>query len=197
MGQRRILLVGSAVCLAAATAAAGSLDFWEDSRGAQDVTAAFPTGVAQTAHIVFDASSAETGGLIFGASEIEIVAQGSIDFVAWDCELQGCNQSDWAFDEGTAGSSPPGRVAVSDPDLDPKFGLYDLGTITFNAPQEPGAMPLVNCNYTDLEYQERTCDQFVLVTLPEPAGAAALLAGAALLFGPLRRHCAHGTRIPR
>jgi hypothetical protein len=79
---------------------------------------------------------------------------------------------------------------VSDPDLDPKFGPYDLGTITFNGPQAPGTMPLVNCNYTDLEYQEHSCNQFVLVTLPEPAGVVALLAGAALLCGPLRRRYA-------
>ena len=147
----------------------------------------FPTGVAQTAHIVFDASSAETGGLIFGASEIEIRPQGSMDFVGWDCELQGCNQSDYVFDPGTQIPPRPGRLAVSDPDLDPKAGVYDLGTITFNGPQESGTMPLVGCNYTDLEFHEHTCNQFVLVTLPEPAGIAALLAGAALLFGPLRR----------
>ncbi len=188
MGQRPILLVGSAVWLAAAAAGAGSLDFWEDSRGAQDVTAFFPpSGVAQTAHIVFDASSAETGGLIFGASEIEIIPQGSMDFVSWDCELQGCNASDWVFETGTENSNPPARLAVSDPDVDPKAGLYDLGTITFVGPQEPGTMPLVGCNYTDLEFHEHTCNQFVLVTLPEPAGSATLLAGAALLFGPLRR----------
>jgi hypothetical protein len=192
MRRLEILLVSAAILSAAATAAAGSLDFWEDSRGAQDVTAFFPpSSVAQIAHIVFDASSAETGGLIFGASEIEVIAQGSMDFVDWDCELQGCNQSDYVFDPGTQFTSPrPGRVAVSDPDLDPKFGPYDLGTITFNGPQAPGTMPLVNCNYTDLEYQEHSCNQFVLVTLPEPAGVVALLAGAALLCGPLRRRYA-------
>ncbi|HKA15072.1 MAG TPA: hypothetical protein VKH41_08650 [Myxococcota bacterium] len=44
--------------------------------------------------------------------------------VAWNCELQGCNQSDYAFDPGTESTTPrPGRVAVSDPDLDPKYGL--------------------------------------------------------------------------
>jgi len=190
MRRLEILLLSAALIAAAAAAAAGSLDFWEDSRGAQDVTAVFPTsGTAQTAHIVFDASSAETGGLIFGASEIEILPQGSMDFVVggWDCELLGCNASDWVFEPGTENSNPPGRLAVSDPDVDPKAGRYDLGTITFIGPQEPGTMPLVGCNYTDLEFHEHTCNQFVLVTLPEPSGAAALLAGAALLFGPLRR----------
>ena len=135
--MRRQIALATVLIGLAAPAAAGSLDFWEDSRGAEDVTAVFPTGVAQTAHIVFDASSAETGGLVFGATEIEIRAHGSMDFVAWDCELQGCNQSDYIFDEGTESTTPrPGRVAVSDPDLDPKFGPYDLGTITFNGPQE-------------------------------------------------------------
>ena len=185
MRRLEILLLSAALIAAAAAAGAGSLDFWEDSRGAQDVTAAFPpSGAAQTAHIVFDASSAETGGLIFGASEIEILPEGSMDFVAWDCELQGCNESDYVFVPGT---DPNGRVAVSDPDVEPKSGLYQLGTITFIGPQEPGTMPLVGCNYTDLEFEEHTCDQFVLVTLPEPAGSAALLAGAALLLGPLHR----------
>jgi len=192
MRRHGILLAVSVVWLAATAAAGGSLDFWENTRGAEDVTASFPTGPAQTAHIVFDASSAETGGLIFGASEIEILAKGSIDFVAWSCELQGCNQSDYSFDPGTESTTPrPGRVVVSDPDLDPKSGLYNLGTITFNGPQAPGNMPLVNCNYTDLDYHEHSCSPFVLVTLPEPAGAVAWLAGAALLFGPLRRRRAH------
>ena len=48
-------------------------------------------------------------------------------------------------------------------------------------------MPLIGCNYTDLNFVERSCSPFVLVTLPEPAVGAALLAGTALLFG-LRRH---------
>jgi hypothetical protein len=181
------LLVGAALLGAAAPAAAGSLDLWEDSRGARGVTASFPTGAVQSARIVFDASSAEKGGLLVGASEIEIRATGSISFTAFDCELQGCTADDWVLNTGTESANPPGRLAVSDPDALPKSGLYELGTITFDAPVEPGAMPLVNCNYTDLELNEHSCDPFVLVTLPEPAGLSALFCAAAMLFGPLRR----------
>jgi hypothetical protein len=184
---RTLLLVAGVLGGAPAAAANGTLQFWEDSNGAPGVTAQFPTGVAQTAHIVFDASSAEAGGLTFGASEIEIRAYGSMEFVAFDCELAGCSASNYIFDPGTQSTLPrPGRVAVSDPGAGSKTGLHPVGTITFNAAQEPGAMPLVGCNYTDLELRERTCNQFVLVTLPEPAGPAALLCAAALLFGPLR-----------
>src|SRR2546427_366132 len=91
MSRHQIALAAVLIGLAASPAAAGSLDVWEDSRGARDITALFPTGAAQAAHIVFDASSAETGGLIWGVSDIEILAKGSIDFVDFSCELQGCN----------------------------------------------------------------------------------------------------------
>lgn len=175
----RILLASAAVLFTAASAAAGTLDFWEDSRGAQDQTAIFPTGVAQVAEIYFDADSAEAGGLIYGASEITIESRNSVSFTDFACELQGCHPDDYAWDAG--------RVAVSDTDPNEKHGIYHLGTITFDGPQEPGSMPLVNCNYIGLDLVERTCSPFVLVTLPEPAGIAALLAGAALLFGPLQR----------
>jgi hypothetical protein len=174
----------------AASAAAGTLDFWEHSRGAQDTTASFPTGTAWTAQIRFDADSAEGGGMVYGASEITIRPTGSVDFKDWSCALTGCNNSDYNFRTGTAGQPPgpeDGVLVVSDPDLDEKHGIYDLGTITFDGPQEPGTMLLVTCNYTTLDFVERTCNPFVLVTLPEPGGAAALLAGAALLYGPLRR----------
>ena len=184
MRMPRILLVSAYALFTAVSAAAGTLDFWEHSRGAQDVTAHFPTGTAWQAQIQFDANSAETGGMIFGATEITIRPADSVDFTAWDCALSGCNASDWNFHTGTA--SQQGSLLVSDPDLDEKHGIYDLGTITFNGPQEPGQMLLVSCNYTTLDYVERTCNPFVLVTLPEPAGGAALAAGAALLLG-LRR----------
>ena len=75
---------------------------------------------------------------------------------------------------------------MSDPDYDEKHGIYDLGTITFDGPQEPGAMPLVNCNYTGLDFREHTCSPFVLVSLAEPACAAALGAGA-VTIAVLRR----------
>ena len=188
MRRRTIRFASALFALAATAASAGSLDVWEDSRGAPDVTASFPVGPAQQARIFYDASSAETGGLLFGASDIQIQAKGSIDFVDFDCNLPGCNQQDYVFDPGTEFTTPrPGKLTVTHFDSEPQSGIKDIGTITFHAPQEPGTMPLVDCFYTDLDSHEHTCSPFVLVTLPEPACAAALLAGAALIAG-LRAH---------
>ena len=184
--RRRTILVASA--LFAATASAGSLDFWEDSRGSRDVTADLPTGIAQVADVDFDADSAEGGGLLFGASEIVIRPTGNVAFTAFSCQLQGC-QGDYEFTPGNA--SQGGRVIVSDSDANEKHGIYDLGTITFDAPQAPGTMPLVECSYTGLDFVERTCSPFVLVSLPEPARAASFLAGAVWLVG------LHARRRPR
>ena len=171
--RRRTIFFASA-WFAASAASAGSLDFWEDSRGARDVTADFPTGIAQIADIDFDADSAEGGGLLFGASEIVIRPTGDVAFTAFTCQLRGCN-GDYEFTPGNA--SQGGRVIVSDSDANEKHGIYDLGTITFDAPQAPGTMPLVECSYTGLDFVERTCSPFVLVSLPEPARAASLFAG--------------------
>ena len=180
-----ILLASALAALAAAAAAAGSLDFWEDSRGAQDVTAAFPTGAAQTAHVVFDASSAESGGLLVGATEIEIRAQGSIDFVRLRLRAPGLQRGATTSSTRVRRFQPgPGRLAVSDPDFEPKAGLYDLGTITFDrAAASPARCRSSNCNYTGSRAQnEHTCNQFVLVTLPEPAGSRRAVAAVALLL---------------
>jgi hypothetical protein len=182
--MRQIALATVLIGLAA-PAAAGSLDFWEATHGAQDVTAHFPTGNAQVAEIYFDADSAETGGLVFGATEIEFRATGSVDFTNFQCGLAGCNAADWAM--GPTTKEPFEFVRVNDSDTEEKHGLYHLGTITFDGPQEPGDMLLYGCNYTTLDNVERTCSQFVVVTLPEPAVGAPLLAGAVLLLG-LRRH---------
>lgn len=178
--RRRTMLFASAWVAFAAGASAGSLDFWEDSLGARDVTASFPTGTAQIADIDFDADSAEGGGLLFGASEIEIRPNGNVAFTAFTCELKGC-AGDFTFVPGNA--SQGGFVRVSDADGDEKHGIYDLGTITFDAPQQPGTMPLVKCSYTGLDFVERSCSPFVLVSLPEPMRVAALGAGAVLLAG--------------
>jgi hypothetical protein len=184
MTRRTVLFASALLAFFGGAATAGSLDFWEDSRGARDVTADFPTGTAQIADVDFDADSAEGGGMAFGATEIVIRPSGNISFTAFTCQLQGCN-GDYEFTPGTA--SQGGKVSVSDSDAMEKHGIYDLGTIMFDAPQSPGTMPLVECGYTGLDYVERTCSPFVLVSLPEPACAAALFAGAALLAG-LRAH---------
>jgi hypothetical protein len=181
MRRSNILLASAIFAIAATTASAGSLDFWESSRGARDVTAQFPNGPAQIADVDFDADSAEGGGMLLGATEIEIRPTDNVSFAAFTCQLKGCNSDDYVFTPGTA--SQGGKLLVSDPDFDEKHGIYDLGTITFDAPQQPGTMPLVNCNYTGLDFKEHTCSPFVLVSLPEPARAAALLASATLLAG--------------
>jgi hypothetical protein len=189
--RQSIRLAGSLFWLAAAPAAAGSLDFWESTRGAEDVTASFPTGPAQIADVDFNADSAEGGGLLIGASEIEIRPTGTVSFSAFTCQLEGCHADDYVFTPGTANEG--GKLLVSDPDFNEKHGTYHLGTITFDAPQAPGTMPLVNCNYTGTDLHEHTCSAFVLVTLPEPARGAALLASGALLL-VLSRRAARGTR---
>ena len=79
------------------------------------------------------------------------------------------------------------RSWISDPDFNEKHGIYDLGTITFDGVQQPGEVALVDCNYTGTDLVERTCDPFVLVTLPEPGAIASLFACAALLLGLRRR----------
>ena len=178
--RRQTIFCASALFAFAAGASAGSLDFWEDSRGARDVTANFSTGIAQIADIDFDADSAEGGGMAFGASEIDIRPTGNVSFSSFTCELKAC-AGNYEFTPGT--ESQGGRVLVSDFNGDEKHGIYDLGTITFAAPQQPGTLPLVGCSYIGLDYVERTCSPFVLVSLPEPVRAAALLAGAAMLAG--------------
>jgi hypothetical protein len=177
--RRRTILFASAWVAFAAGASAGSLDFWENSRGARGVTADFPAGTVQIADIDFDADSAEGGGLLFGASEIKIRPTGNVAFTAFTCQLPGCS-GDYEFAPGTA--SQGGQVVLSDSDGNEKHGVYDLGTISFDAPQSPGTM-LVECRYTGVDFVERSCSPFVLVSLPEPARVAALFAGAALLVG--------------
>jgi hypothetical protein len=178
--KRQIALAMLALTVAATPAGAvtGTLQFWENSRGAPGVTAQFPNGTAQQADIDFDANSAEGGGLLYGATEIEIRPTGSVVFTGFTCMLANCLvnfPADHSF------------IKVSDGDPNEKHGIYDLGTITFDAQQGDGSIQLVNCNYTGTDYIERQCRPFALVNLPEPSGSLMTTAGAALLFGPLRR----------
>lgn len=181
--KRLVPLTLAAVLAAPATA--GTLLFWENTQGAPGVTAQFSHGVSLNADVDFDADSAEGGGLLWGATEIEIRPTGSVAFVDFSCELQGCFQNvDYVFVPGTSGDGA--RVVVSDPDFQSKNGIWDLGTLQIDAPQDAGSVGLVDCNYTGQDFEEHSCDPFVLVSLPEPGFSGLLAAGAALLFGALR-----------
>ena len=130
----RILLLSAAVLFTAASAAAGTLDFWEDSRGAQDVTAIFPTGPAQVAHIAFDASSAEAGGLSV-RRERNRDPPDRLDRRSRlsTCEFHPCIAGA-TTSSSRARRATGGKLVVNDPDLDEKHGIHDLGTITFDGP---------------------------------------------------------------
>lgn len=181
---RRFFLVFALLILADG-AAAGSLQFWEDSLGAPGVTATFAPGTGLLADIDFDADSAEGGGLLLGATEIEIRPQGTLVLVGFSCELTGCTQgNDYVFVPGDAAAG--GKVVVSDPDFRSKHGVFDLGTVEFDG-ADPGSLPLVTCNYTGADGIERTCDPFVLVSLPEPGALLGATTGAALLLALRRR----------
>ena len=175
MDARRIA-AAAAVILFAAPSAAGTLQFWEYTRGDPGVTAQFPTGTLLYAEIDYDADTAEGGGLFYGAADIEIRPTGSVSFVDFACHIPGC---DYVFTPGD--ENLRGKIVVSDPRLSVQHGIQDLGAITFDAQQEPGSIELIKCNYFALDYQEHTCNRFTLVQLPEPAALAMLCAGAALL----------------
>jgi hypothetical protein len=177
---------------AAEPAFAGTLDFWEAlaRRAGHDgeIFRPEPRGSRRSASTPTPPRAA---AWCTGASEITIRPGGiGAIFKAWDCALAGCNSSDLQLPhrhrEPAAGTGD-GVLVVSDPDLDEKHGIYDLGSITFDGPSQSGQMLLVTCNYTTLDFVERTCDPFVLVTLPEPGATAgaARVRGAAIR--PLRR----------
>jgi len=183
---RKIALAASALLLAAAPASASTFQIYEDSLGGPGATALFPTGTGLVADIDFDASSAEGGGLLFGASEIEIVPFGDAVLTAFVCQLAGCTEGvDYVF---TAGGAGTGSILVSDPDFNAKSGLFELGDITWDS-LAAGSLQLAGCNYTDANTVERTCDPFTLATtVPEPGtGALVGVALGALAFARRRR----------
>src|ERR1700752_3374846 len=111
----RIALAASALLFAAAPAWASSFQIYEDSLGSPGVTAQFGPGFSLVADVDFDASSAEGGGLLFGASEIEILPQGDAYLVAFVCQPAGCTEGvDYTF---TAGGAGTGSILISDPDI--------------------------------------------------------------------------------
>ncbi len=183
--MHRVALAVCSLLVVAAPAGAGTLQFWEDSLGAPGVTAEFPSGAGLVADIDFDADSAEGGGLLIGATEIEIRPQQGVTFVDFTCQLPGCSpNNDYVFVPGDEAGG--GVVLVSDPRVQPVNGIHDLGRIEFDAAQ-PGAMPLVSCNYAGADGVERSCNPFVLVSLPEPGGLAGLASGALLALALRRR----------
>ena len=177
--NRIFALAVSALLLCAAPAWASTFQIYEDSLGSPGMTALFPNGPSLVADIDFDASSAEGGGLLFGASEIEIVPLGDAVLMAFVCQISGCTENiDYVF---TAGGAGVGSILVSDPtDLFPNLmtGAFELGDITWDS-LAPGSLELTGCNYTDANAVERTCDPFTLAqAVPEPG--TGLLLGVAL-----------------
>ena len=164
---RTITLALSVVVLAHAPAWSGTLQIYEASLGAPGVTAVFASGNGLVADVDFDASSAEGGSLLFGASEIAIVPVGDAVLVAFDCQLSsGCTEGvDYVFTPGGAGV---GSILVTDPSADPLTGIHELGDIVWDSPAD-GGLHLDGCNYTDANANERTCDPFTLARTAPPA----------------------------
>ncbi len=172
--------------LLAAPAWAGTLQYFEASFGSPGVTAVFGTGGSGLlADIDYNASSAEGGSVLYGASEITIVPLGDAVLNAFQCQLAaGCiDDEDYTFTPGGAGV---GQIFVIDPDTDPQTGLLELGDINWDS-FGSGSLYLESCNYTDASATERTCTPFTLATtVPEP-GTGALLAFALAALAAARR----------
>jgi len=149
---------------------AGTLQYFESSRGSPGVTAVFTPGIALVASIEYDASSAEGGSLLFGASEITIVPLGDAVLTGFTCQLAaGCTPGvDYVFTPGGAGT---GQIVVSDPDGNPQTGIRQLGTITWDS-LSSGSLFLSNANYTDANATERTADPFTLAKTMVSSGGS-------------------------
>jgi hypothetical protein len=183
--NRTIALAVSALLLSASPALAGTLQYFEDSLGNPGITALYAPGSGLVADIDYDASSAEGGSLLYGASEITIVPLGDAVLTAFACQLAaGCTSGvDYVF---TAGGAGVGSIVVSDSDVNPQTGLLELGDVTWSS-LSSGSLYLSSCNYTDASATERTCNPFTLATtVPEP-GTGALLGLALAAFGVARR----------
>jgi len=186
----RTLAIASLTLLLAAAAEAasplGDLQLFENTLGAPGIAAVFEAGSGLVADVDLDADSAEGGGLLQGATEIELRPTGSVVFVDFVCEFQGaCREGiDYVFTPGGEGQGA--LVFVSDPDFQEQNGLRDVGAITFDSNGDPGTIELADCNYTGQDVAEYRCTPATLATMPEPGRGWALLVGALAVLG-LRR----------
>ncbi len=89
--NRKFALAVSALLLLAAPVSAGTLQYFEESLGSPGVTELFTPGTGLIADLDYNASSAEGGSLLYGASEITILPLGDAVLNAFTCELAaGC-----------------------------------------------------------------------------------------------------------
>jgi hypothetical protein len=184
--MNRTIALAVSLLLLAGPAWAGTLQYFEGSLGSPGVTALYAPGNGLLSDVDYDASSAEGGSLLFGASEILIEPIGDAVLVSFTCQLAaGCTEgTDYVF---TAGGAGVGSIFVSDSDSNPQSGQLELGDITWNS-LISGGLRLSSCNYTDANATERTCDPFTLAaTVPEPStGALVALSLAALAIARRR-----------
>ena len=191
MRSKLVLAVAVSLLVSlAAPAWASSLQYF-DSLGGPGTTALYtPPANGVVSDIDYDASSAEGGSLLFGASEITIVPVGDAVLVSFVCQLAaGCvSGSDYVFTPGGAGT---GSIIVSDSDSNAQTGVLELGDITWDS-LASGGLGLLGCNYTNANAVERTCDPFMLAAtdselpVPEP-GTGALVGAALVALGLARR----------
>ena len=159
--SRRLTPVLCVLLWLAAPAWAGSFKIYEGSLGGPGVTAQFPTGIGLIADIDFDASTAEGGGLFFGAADITIEPFGDVIFTAFACQLtSGCGEVNF-----TPGGAGTGSLVMNDPDPNPKSGVYELGDLTFDSASF-GTVELLGCSYAAANSTEQTCDPFKPVQTP-------------------------------